>query len=75
MDKSVEVSEMRLRDCFRRLDEIAERMGADDLDIEDALVLHEEGVALLERAETILKTAEGRVAQVTTRAAATRGPQ
>lgn len=65
MQQSGDVGGMRLRDCFRRLDEIAEQMGADDLDIEDALVLHEEGVALLERAEKILKSAEVRVAEAT----------
>lgn len=60
-----EIGNMRLRECFSRLDQIAEKMGTDDLDIEEALVLHEEGVQLLARAESILQSAEVRVARAT----------
>jgi exodeoxyribonuclease VII small subunit len=53
-----------LGDDIRRLEEIVRRLEAEELPIEDALVLFEEGVGRLRAARTRLTEAETRVQQV-----------
>ena len=53
-----------LGDDIRRLEEIVRRLEADDLPIEDALTLFEEGIGRLRAARGRLSDAETRVMQV-----------
>ena len=53
-----------LGDDIRRLEEIVRRLEADDLPIEDALALFEEGIGRLRAARGRLTDAETRVMQV-----------
>lgn len=53
-----------LGDDIRRLEEIVRRLEADDLPIEDALKLFEEGIGRLRAARGRLTEAETRVMQV-----------
>jgi exodeoxyribonuclease VII small subunit len=53
-----------LGDDIRRLEEIVRRLEADDLPIEDALKLFEEGIGRLRSARGRLTEAETRVMQV-----------
>jgi exodeoxyribonuclease VII small subunit len=55
----------RLRACLARLEEIARDMAREDVEIEDALALHEEGMGLLAVADEILETARLQVERVT----------
>ena len=55
----------RLRTCLLRLEEISREMARDDVEIEDALALHEEGMSLLAVADEILETARLQVERVT----------
>lgn len=57
--------ELRLRGCLERLENIARKMGSDDIELEDALALHAEGVELLDRADRILEQAKLQVDRVT----------
>ncbi|MEO8478426.1 MAG: exodeoxyribonuclease VII small subunit [Gemmatimonadota bacterium] len=53
-----------LGDDLKRLEEIVRRLEADDLPIEEALQIFEEGVGRLRTAKTRLADAETRVQQV-----------
>ncbi len=53
-----------LGDDIRRLEEIVRRLEAEELPIEDALALFEEGIVRLRAARTRLDDAETRVMQV-----------
>lgn len=53
-----------LGDEIRRLEEIVRKLEADDLPIEDALALFEEGIGRLRTARTRLADAETKVQQV-----------
>lgn len=53
-----------LGDDIRRLEEIVRRLEAEELPIEDALALFEEGIGRLRAARTRLDDAETRVMQV-----------
>lgn len=55
----------RLSTCLARLEEISREMARDDVEIEDALALHEEGMGLLAVADDILETARLQVERVT----------
>jgi len=47
-----------------RLNEIAERLEGDGMELDESLALFEEGVRLLRFAETVLSGADGRVRQL-----------
>lgn len=53
-----------LSDELRRLEEIVRRLEADDLDLDGALALFEEGIARLRTARGLLQAAELKVKQV-----------
>jgi exodeoxyribonuclease VII small subunit len=53
-----------LADDLRRLEEIVRRLEGDDSDLDQALALFEEGVALLRAARERLAAAEARVQKV-----------
>lgn len=57
-------AELGLEGRIRRLEEILARMEADDVSLEEALGLFEEGVAHVRRAETILAETELRVEEL-----------
>ena len=50
--------------ALERLNEIAERLEGDGMELDESLALFEEGVRLLRFAETVLTTADGRVRQL-----------
>jgi exodeoxyribonuclease VII small subunit len=58
------VSEPSLEVRLRRLDEILARMESDDVPLEEALRLFEEGVAHVREAERVLAAAELRVEEL-----------
>jgi exodeoxyribonuclease VII small subunit len=58
--------ELGLEGRIRRLEEILARMETDDVTLEEALQLFEEGVAHVRRAETILAETELRVEELLT---------
>ena len=49
---------------MRRLEEIVRRLEADELDLDGAIALFEEGIARLRAARTLLKEAELKVQRV-----------
>jgi exodeoxyribonuclease VII small subunit len=49
---------------LRRLEEIAERLESEDLELAEALSLFEEGVTLVRSAEAVLSRADARVQQL-----------
>lgn len=53
-----------LESRLRRLEEILARLEADDVELEKALALFEEGVALVREAETVLAATELRVEEL-----------
>lgn len=53
-----------LSDELRRLEEIVRRLEADDLDLDGAMALFEEGIARLRTARGLLQAAELKVKQV-----------
>jgi exodeoxyribonuclease VII small subunit len=59
-----ERDELGLEGRIRRLEEILARMETDDVTLEEALSLFEEGVAHVRRAETILSETELRVEEL-----------
>jgi exodeoxyribonuclease VII small subunit len=59
-------AELGLEGRIRRLEEILARMEADDVSLEEALGLFEEGVAHVRRAEAILAETELRVEELLT---------
>ena len=56
--------EKSLEDRLRRLEEILARMDADDVGLEEALRLFEEGVTHVREAEKVLSAAELRVEEL-----------
>ncbi len=54
----------KLEDGLQRLEEIVEGLEADDLDLDRALALFDEGMELIRSAERVLAESEGRVRQV-----------
>lgn len=50
--------------AMERLNEIAERLEGDGMELDESLALFEEGVRLLRFAETVLSGADGRVRQL-----------
>ena len=50
--------------ALERLNEIAERLEGDGMELDESLALFEEGVRLLHFAETVLSGADGRVRQL-----------
>lgn len=54
----------RLEPCLRRLDEIVAGLERDDLELEDALALFEEGVGHIRAARAVLEHATLRVEQL-----------
>jgi len=63
-DEEPELDEKSLEARLRRLDEILAKMESDDVALEDALRLFEEGVAHVREAERVLSTAELRVEEL-----------
>ena len=63
-DPTAEGDAPSLQDRLGRLEEIVRRLEADDLELESALSLFEEGVEHVRRAEQILRTAELRVEEL-----------
>jgi exodeoxyribonuclease VII small subunit len=55
------VSEPRLSERITRLEKILARLEREELDLDDALALFEEGVAHLREAEKLVRTAELRI--------------
>jgi exodeoxyribonuclease VII small subunit len=55
------VNEPRLSQRIARLEQILARLEREDLDLDDALALFEEGVAHLREAEKLVRTAELRI--------------
>jgi exodeoxyribonuclease VII small subunit len=55
---------IRLATALRRLEEIVRALEAEDTDLDQGLVLFEEGVGLLREARARLETAELKVQQV-----------
>ena len=62
--KSAETTEATLEARLKRLDEILAKMESDDLALEDALKLFEEGVQHVREAERVLSAAELRVEEL-----------
>jgi exodeoxyribonuclease VII small subunit len=58
------VGEPKLEERLRRIDQIVSALEADDLDLERALALFEEGVAHVRAAEALLADAELRVEEL-----------
>lgn len=63
-DEAVEDEELGLEQRIRRLEEILTRMESDEVSLEEALELFEEGVGHVRRAETILSETELRVEEL-----------
>ncbi|MEX0837359.1 MAG: exodeoxyribonuclease VII small subunit [Gemmatimonadota bacterium] len=63
-DEAVEGEELGLEQRIRRLEEILTRMESDEVSLEEALELFEEGVGHVRRAETILSETELRVEEL-----------
>lgn len=63
-DNEREMDETSLEARLKRLDEILAKMESDDVALEDALRLFEEGVAHVREAERVLSTAELRVEEL-----------
>lgn len=59
---------MTFEENLERLDAIASALDRDDLSLEQALALFEEGIARLKEASAELAKAEGRVAQLVEKA-------
>jgi exodeoxyribonuclease VII small subunit len=57
-------TELTLEDRLRRLEEILARMESDDVALEDALKLFEEGIVHVREAERVLAAAELRVEEL-----------
>lgn len=55
------MNEPRLSQRIARLEQILARLEREDLDLDDALALFEEGVAHLREAEKLVRTAELRI--------------
>jgi len=53
-----------LEEAIARLDEIARRLEAGELELAESLALYEEGIALLRVCEGLLTSAEARVEQL-----------
>ena len=64
MTDGEEGPETSLEARLRRLDQILAKMESDDVALEDALRLFEEGVAHVREAERVLSTAELRVEEL-----------
>lgn len=62
--KSDQSEETTLEARLKRLDEILAKMESDDLPLEDALKLFEEGVGHVREAERVLSAAELRVEEL-----------
>lgn len=60
----VDVSGLGFEAAYRLLDETVARLEADDLTLDDSLMLYERGVALSERCGALLAAAELRVREV-----------
>lgn len=63
-DEAVGAEELGLEQRIRRLEEILTRMESDEVSLEEALELFEEGVGHVRRAETILSETELRVEEL-----------
>ncbi len=63
-DEAAGDEELGLEQRIRRLEEILTRMESDDVSLEEALELFEEGVGHVRRAETILSETELRVEEL-----------
>lgn len=63
-EEAVDAEELGLEKRIRRLEEILTRMESDDVSLEEALELFEEGVGHVRRAETILSETELRVEEL-----------
>lgn len=46
------------------LDEVMSKLQSDSLDVDEALVLYEQGIALVKELETYMKAAENKVAKI-----------
>ena len=64
MDKNQQEGEMSLEARLRRLEEIAEKLEAEELELDRALALFEEGVVHVKEAERALSAAELRVEEL-----------
>ena len=64
MDENQNDGEVSLEARLRRLEEIAGKLEADDLELDRALALFEEGVVHVKEAEKALSTAELRVEEL-----------
>lgn len=49
------------RELKEQLDEVLARLQQDDIDIDEAMKLHEQGTKLVAELETYLKTAENKI--------------
>lgn len=63
-DEAAEGEELGLEQRIRRLEEILTRMESNEVSLEEALELFEEGVGHVRRAETILSETELRVEEL-----------
>lgn len=63
-DEAAGEEELGLEQRIRRLEEILTRMESDEVSLEEALELFEEGVGHVRRAETILSETELRVEEL-----------
>lgn len=63
-DEAGAAEELGLEQRIRRLEEILTRMESDEVSLEEALELFEEGVGHVRRAETILSETELRVEEL-----------
>jgi exodeoxyribonuclease VII small subunit len=52
------------QDLSKKLDEIMARFNDEDIDIEEAMALYEEGITIVKELETYLKTAENKVKKI-----------
>ncbi|MFN2433017.1 MAG: exodeoxyribonuclease VII small subunit [Gemmatimonadota bacterium] len=57
-------ADAKLEDELRRLEEIVQRLEREDVPLEQALALFEEGIAIARSARSKLEAAEGRVREI-----------
>lgn len=57
-------SQISFEQCLDRLSQISDMLSANEISLEDALTVYEEGTALIKRCNTLIENAEKRISLV-----------
>lgn len=60
-------SQISFEQCLDRLSQISDMLSANEISLEDALTVYEEGTALIKRCNTLIENAEKRISLVNTK--------